>query len=96
MIYIYKITNQINGKIYVGQTRFAVTTRLAQHAKCDSVIGRAIRQFGIENFSVEIVDVVSDRDADAVETELIDRLGSRVPNGYNVAPGAYYPRHKKR
>lgn len=85
LVFIYKITCRIDGRCYVGQTRFDVHTRLAQHVKADSLVGRAIRQFGIDNFDLEILDVVNDRDATAVEADYIDRFNCRVPYGFNVA-----------
>ena len=48
---IYKITNQINGKSYVGKTTTALNQRMASHRCADTVIGKAIRKYGWENFS---------------------------------------------
>ena len=31
MAYIYKITNNINDKIYIGQTNYTLSERLHQH-----------------------------------------------------------------
>jgi predicted GIY-YIG superfamily endonuclease len=53
-MYVYQITNKLNGKIYVGQTKFSVEKRFKQHAKANSVIGCAIRKYGIENFTEKV------------------------------------------
>ena len=53
---VYKITNLLNGKIYVGQTIRTLERRFKEHTEADSLIGKAIRKFGIENFSSEILE----------------------------------------
>lgn len=47
---IYKITNQINGKIYVGQTRQKLELRMNQHkhSKDKSPIHLAIKKIWLE------------------------------------------------
>lgn len=53
---VCKIQNLINGKIYVGQTKRTLEKRLKEHAEANSLIGDAIREFGIKNFSSEILE----------------------------------------
>ena len=54
--YIYKITNLVNGKSYVGQTIRTIEERWKQHIKDskgnkdDFYLHRAIRKYGKENF----------------------------------------------
>ena len=50
---IYKHTNKINGKSYIGQTSRSINERLNEHLKSDSVFGKALRKYGIENFQSE-------------------------------------------
>ena len=52
--YIYMFTNKVNGKMYVGQT-ICRNQRYIQHLKEDSLLGKAIRKYGIENFKYEDV-----------------------------------------
>ena len=62
MGYIYKITNLINGKIYIGQTRFNVQRRFHQHlyeakkGELNFPLYSAIRKYGEENFKIECIE----------------------------------------
>ena len=62
-MYIYKITNQINDKIYVGQTIRPIQQRFTRHINdavnnvIDTHFARAIRKYGPENFVIELIDV---------------------------------------
>ena len=59
MGFIYKITNLINGKIYIGQTITSISQRMNRHytnAKTNNHatgIDGAIKKYGRENFKVE-------------------------------------------
>ena len=60
---IYKITNNINGKIYIGQTRIPESKRWQQHVwhadndsdKDSLLLCKAIKKYGKESFSREII-----------------------------------------
>lgn len=53
---VYKLTNLVNGKIYVGQTTRSLEKRFKEHSHCKtSLIGQAIHEFGEENFSREVL-----------------------------------------
>lgn len=89
-MYIYQITNLINGKIYIGQTN-NITKRWSNH-KCgnspDMAIAKAIKKYGADNFSFEILyRNISIDQIDELEIKIIAEKNSRVPNGYNVALG---------
>jgi hypothetical protein len=87
---IYKIQNKINGKIYVGQTTKQITDRFLSHSKNDSVIGYAIRKYGLQSFDICIIDMAEDKQSlNEKEIYWIDQLGSLVPNGYNVSVGGF-------
>lgn len=89
---IYKITNLLNGKSYVGQTRKALISRLRQH-RCYGIkhgmpICRAIAKYGWENFRVDVLESeISMGDLDERERFWIRTEGTLVPNGYNVSIG---------
>ena len=88
---IYKITCTISGKIYVGQTRQKLGTRISQH-KCDSKkakagIDAAIRKYGWGNFTVEIVETCTLEKLNEREKYWIAELDCRAPHGYNLTDG---------
>lgn len=91
-MYIYKITNTVNGKIYVGKAVDPVK-RLKRHIYLSKkgvkrCFYNAIRQYGGENFIAEVLeecskDVVNDR-----ERFWISALNSCDKSvGYNRAAG---------
>lgn len=85
---IYKITNLVNGKIYIGQT-IEPKRRWRDHKnknnKDNSIIGRAIKKYCIENFVFEIIDdAKSPEELNKLEEKYINELNSLKPNGYNI------------
>lgn len=61
MAEIYKITNNINDKIYVGQTIRSLEKRKSRHLNdarygSKNPIHRAIRKYGVENFVFETIE----------------------------------------
>lgn len=91
MSYIYKITNDINGKMYIGQTGRTLAERFEEHrkeAKRQRTLGRpfydAIRKYGIEHFHIEMIeetDCPKER-----EIYWIEYYGT-FKNGYNATFG---------
>lgn len=60
MGYIYKITNKINGKVYIGLTTTSIEQRWRGHIneskKCDRHLYASMRKYGIENFVIDKID----------------------------------------
>lgn len=91
--YIYKWTNKINGKIYIGQT-YRLKQRLRSY-KCLSVKGvsrilrRSMIKHGIENFMFEIIDTASSMDElNKKEAIAIQKANSTDRDiGYNLDTG---------
>lgn len=88
MIGIYKITNLINGKCYIGQS-VHIERRWQEHLQpsADSVIAMAIKKYGKDNFSFEVLEEVELEDIivlDELEEMYIALNNSIVPNGYNI------------
>lgn len=88
MIGIYKITNKINGKIYIGQS-VHIERRWQEHCQesSTSIIAKAIKKYGKENFSFEVLEQYQVEDYDKLderEMYYIHQYNSLVPNGYNV------------
>lgn len=92
---IYRITNKVNGKLYVGQTLGSVKNRWKAHVSASKfmsgcrVLGAAIRKYGNDAFSHEILEVIagSQSKADNAEIRWIKKLGCRSPLGYNLTSG---------
>lgn len=91
--FIYKITNTINGKSYIGQTIQNVKERFYQHCatKCskavlDMAIHRAIKKYGKSNFTVEVIEEVDSTNLNDRERYWIKYYDS-YNNGYNSTKG---------
>lgn len=88
--YIYKATNKINGKSYVGQT-CDFHSRVWQHKRCyekeDCDFHRAIKEFGFDNFSWEIIETCESEDrACELEKYYIEKFNT-YRDGYNMTKG---------
>lgn len=66
MGYIYKITNNINDKIYIGKTEFDIKKRFKEHyqeslRQCEEKrpLYNAINKYGIEHFKIELIEECS-------------------------------------
>lgn len=91
MSYIYKITNNINNKIYIGKTNNTLEQRFKEHC-LDSVkhkerpLYRAFNKYGIKNFSIEPVEECAPEQASDREIYWIEYYGS-FKKGYNATQG---------
>ena len=104
MIGIYKITNKINNKIYIGQS-IDIKERWKQHfykaynekeLGYNSAIHQAFRKYGYENFSFEVIELCEKEELDAKEIYWIKTLNSLTPNGYNILSGGQLNRASTR
>ena len=93
MSYIYKITNNINGKIYIGKTMRSIKQRWKEHLanikkeECKNrPLYRAINKYGVENFSIEKIEECSDIILSDREKYWIEYYNS-FKNGYNATKG---------
>jgi len=85
---IYLITNNLNGKVYVGQTIQRLGVRLWRHKNDGKPgIGKAIQKYGWENFSAEILEICSIDMIDLREKFWIKVYDCIAPNGYNLTDG---------
>ena len=92
MHYLYRITNTVNGKVYIGQTK-NLQKRKSQH-KLNSTnkhLRNSIKLYGWYSFDFEAIACCkTQEDADYTEIELIKQYDSRnLDVGYNVSPGGY-------
>ena len=85
---IYKITNKVNGKSYIGQTRYTIEFRWKQHQhkKDNTYFHNAIHKYGIENFSIEILEKCNIEDLNSREIFYIAKYDT-FKNGYNLTIG---------
>jgi len=74
--HIYKITNNVNGKIYIGKTIKDINVRFREHLTTSdryhynvvnnikqkqSLLYPAIYKYGKDNFSIECIDTANDK-----------------------------------
>lgn len=95
MIGIYKITNRINGKIYIGQSinikfRWKQHEQEAKGERRNSLLYQAMRKYGLENFSFEVIEECSQENLNEREVYWIDYYNS-FNEGYNMTPGGTEP-----
>lgn len=89
---IYKITNKINGKVYIGQTIHSLEARWKRHLKCakdgvDTHLYQAIRKYGEDNFVPEIIcEAKTKNELNILETYYIQEYDS-IHLGYNMVDG---------
>lgn len=91
--HIYKITNKINNKVYIGQTNQTLKTRFNQHFNTTthiSLIKRAMEKYGKENFTIESLYYGEDYNAKEKEYILFYRSNNK-DFGYNLSNGGEEP-----
>ena len=88
---IYKITNNINGKCYVGKTKYNSVARWKDHVigyHPNSAIHCAIAKYGVDNFTFEVIESNVDIDIlDDMEIYYITLYNAKSPFGYNLTDG---------
>jgi group I intron endonuclease len=91
MAYIYIITNKVNGKQYIGQTKqHDYNKRWYKHKSLTSgsvLLLKAFEKYGLQNFSFKILIVCFDEDRWKFEKEYIHKYKTLTPNGYNFLDG---------
>ena len=92
---IYKITNIINQKVYIGQTIGYIKHRLSSHFhfakkdKSNNKLSNAIKKHGKENFKIEQIDSAETIDElNQKEIYWINFYNSRI-KGYNIREGGH-------
>lgn len=100
--YIYKIVNKVNGKVYIGKTTYTIECRWIQHISAATsnrekndynyLLHKAIRKYGVDNFTVEVIEEVEDKTKlSSREIYWINYYNSCIleedSNGYNMTYG---------
>lgn len=94
---LYKITNLINGKIYIGQAadvskRWYDHRRAIKLNKPTQIVHHAMIKYGLDSFEFEVIACCkTQEDANETETLLVSQYNSFVKNGngYNATLGGY-------
>lgn len=94
-MFIYKISNNINNKVYIGQTIRPIEDRFKRHINdalnnvIDTHFARAIRKYGKENFIIEKIDTAKDQDELNLKEQYWIRFYNSIKNGYNETDAIY-------
>lgn len=102
--YIYKFTNKVNSKVYVGQT-YNLQVRLNSHKskalKIKNKFYNAVRKYGWDNFEFSVLSTVSSNTKEELNT-LLDKLEieyikqyDSYKSGYNSTLGGHSKRGYK-
>jgi group I intron endonuclease len=87
---IYKVTNKINGKVYIGQTTKSLDSRRKRHEweYKNYCFPNALRKYGKENFIWEVLEHCdSKEELDEMEFHYIKQYNTLSPLGYNLTLG---------
>lgn len=94
MAFIYVITNDINGKRYVGKTNDSVRKRFLQRIRESKrkrsehrPLYKAFNKYGIDHFHVTVLEECSSDDASNREIYWIKKLDTYGSQGYNATRG---------
>ena len=88
-MWIYKITNIQNQKVYIGQTIRPIKDRFHRHVNdamnniLDTHFARAIRKYGKDNFIIEEIDSANNQEELNQKEQYWIRYYNSIENGYN-------------
>lgn len=94
-MWIYKITNIQNKKVYIGQTIRPIEKRFQRHlngalnCKLDTHFARAIRKYGAGGFIIEEIDKANSQDELNQKEQYWIRYYNSIKNGYNETDAIY-------
>ena len=96
MIGIYKITNKVNRKVYIGQS-ISIEHRWAAHKSTafrktskeyDKPLYASIRKYGLDNFDFSVIEECQPAELNEKEIYWIKYYQSNdLSKGYNLTPG---------
>ena len=88
-MWVYKITNIQNQKVYIGQTIRPIEQRFKRHINdalnniLDTHLARAIRKYGKDSFTIHIIDSATSQDELNQKEQYWIRYYDSVNTGYN-------------
>lgn len=86
---VYKITNKINGKVYIGQSIRPVEYRFHRHINdaihniLDTHFARAIRKYGPDKWQLEVIDNATTQEELNQKEQYWIKYYNSVEEGYN-------------
>ena len=89
---IYKATNKVNGRIYIGKTR-DLNRRIIEHkrhAKKDkSPFHDDVLRYGLDSFQIDIIEQADPEDLDSLEVRYIKEYREKLGEDclYNICKG---------
>ncbi len=85
---LYAITNQVNGKQYIGISS-KVARRWLEHKSGmgSKLVYQAKKKYGIEALKFDILCEGCEEDIKSLEVALIEKYGTLAPGGYNLTEG---------
>lgn len=87
MYYVYRTTNLVNGKTYIGQHKFDLNKN-DNYLGSGVLISKAIKKYGKENFSRELIEVVTSKfEVNVLEKYYIAKERKLGKAEYNIADG---------
>jgi group I intron endonuclease len=97
-MFIYKITNLVNGKVYIGQTTRTVEERWKEHCYSSNkgfILNKAIKKYKKQNFKIETIEKCNSiEELNNKEIYWIKYYNSNK-EGYNIALGGNAPMFKR-
>lgn len=91
---IYKITNTVNNKAYIGQTRkcdpyerWKGHLRAIKYNNGCPILTAAFKKYGVDKFKFEVIILCFDEDVCKYEKEYVQKYNTLAPNGYNAVDG---------
>jgi group I intron endonuclease len=91
-MYIYKITNTVNNKSYIGYTTNPQSRwQSHKHNRGSKLVHQAIKKYGVDKFTFKVIaeDTVDN------EQQYIEKHNTMAPNGYNLTEGGSLPPNHK-
>lgn len=88
-MWIYKITNILNNKVYIGQTIRPIQQRFRRHLSdainniLNTHLAKAIRKYGVNDFKIELVDCAKNQEELNQKEQYWIRYYNSIQNGYN-------------
>lgn len=90
--YLYKITNLVNGKLYIGVTKNPKHRQLSHFSKGERLVNKACEKYGKDNLTFEIIcegskDYIYDLEVKAIKLYNSD---ATTGHGYNICSGGIH------